>query len=74
MALPIDWQVFLQVHSAFNHSNQDRDILLINMLHPELSTAEVYGIKLLGPILNNVAQKKQPRGLWKNIAIATHGR
>lgn len=62
------------LHSAFNHSNQDRDILLINMLHPELSTAEVYGIKLLGPILNNVAQKKQPRGLWKNIAIATHGR
>lgn len=46
------------LHSAFNHSNQDRDILLINLLHPELSAAEVHGIKLLGPILNNAAQEK----------------
>lgn len=46
------------LHSAFNHSNLDRDILLINLLHPELSEAEVHGIKLLGPILNNAAQVK----------------
>lgn len=47
------------LHNAFNRSNEDRDILLFNLLHPELDTAEVYGIKRLGAVLNRVAQKKQ---------------
>ncbi|MDF7628967.1 aspartyl/asparaginyl beta-hydroxylase domain-containing protein [Erwiniaceae bacterium L1_55_4] len=42
------------LHSAYNNSSSNRDILLVNLLHPELTEAEIAGIKLIGPILKGL--------------------
>ncbi|QOL13691.1 aspartyl/asparaginyl beta-hydroxylase domain-containing protein [Dickeya dianthicola] len=43
------------LHNVYNHSDSDRDILLINLLHPELTDAEVHGMRLLGPVLAKIS-------------------
>ncbi|MCC8374507.1 MULTISPECIES: aspartyl/asparaginyl beta-hydroxylase domain-containing protein [Photorhabdus] len=47
------------LHSAYNHSERDRDILLINLLHPELTPAEVYAVTELGIVLANVSERQK---------------
>ncbi|RNM02684.1 aspartyl/asparaginyl beta-hydroxylase domain-containing protein [Dickeya undicola] len=47
------------LHHVYNHSASDRDILLINFLHPELTDAEIHGIRLLGPVLAKISDPPQ---------------
>ncbi|ACZ75843.1 aspartyl/asparaginyl beta-hydroxylase domain-containing protein [Dickeya zeae] len=47
------------LHHVYNHADEDRDILLINFLHPELTDAEVHGIRLLGPVLAKISDSSQ---------------